>query len=77
VYHADNHRKNWLECVRNGREPICPAEVGHRSSSVCILANLGYQLRRPLRWDPATERFVDDDEANKLLARVMREPWSL
>jgi len=77
LYRADNHRKNWLECVRSGKEPACPAEVGHRSASVCHLANLGYQLRRPLRWDPAKERFLDDAEANQLVDRAMREPWKL
>ena len=77
VYHATDHRGNWLECIRNRKEPICPAEVGHRSATVCMLANIGYWLRRPLRWDPKEERFVGDDEANKQLAREMRAPWKL
>jgi predicted dehydrogenase len=77
VYQATNHRKNWLECVRSKKETICPAEVGHRSASICHLGNLGYQLGRALRWDPEKERFVDDDEANKLISRVLRGPWKL
>jgi hypothetical protein len=77
VYHATDHFGNWLECVRSRKETICPAEVGHRSASVCMLANIGYWLRRPLRWDPKDERFVGDDEANKQLAREMRAPWKL
>jgi predicted dehydrogenase len=77
VYHATNHRKNWLECIRNKKETICPAEVGHRSATVCHLANIGYQLRKPLRWDPAKERFVDDEQANKLVDRELRAPWKL
>jgi predicted dehydrogenase len=77
VYPSSDHRKNWLECIRNGKDPICTAEIGHRSATVCHLANLGYQLRRPLRWDPAKERFVDDEEANKLIDRAMRGPWKL
>src|SRR5207247_873801 len=77
LYHADDHRKNWLECIAGKKPTICPAEVGHRSASVCHLANLGYQLRRTLKWDPLKERFVDDEEANKLVARAMRKPWKL
>jgi predicted dehydrogenase len=77
VYGATDHRGNWLECVRTRKETICPAEVGHRSATVCMLGNIGYWLRRPLRWDPKAERFVGDDEANKLLAREMRAPWKL
>jgi hypothetical protein len=61
----------------NKKVTICPAEVGHRSASVCHLGNLGYQLRRALTWDPVKERFVDDEEANKLVAREMRKPWKL
>ncbi|HKI35876.1 MAG TPA: Gfo/Idh/MocA family oxidoreductase [Gemmataceae bacterium] len=77
VYHATDHFGNWLECVRSRKETICAAEVGHRSASVCMLANIGYWLRRPLRWDPKEERFAGDDEANKQLAREMRAPWKL
>ncbi len=77
VYHATDHRGNWLECIRTKKEPICPAEVGHRSATVCLLGNIGYWLGRPLRWDPKDERFVGDDEANKLLSRELRAPWKL
>jgi predicted dehydrogenase len=77
VYHSDDHAKNWLECIRSRKETICPAEVGQRSAAICHLANIGYQLRRALTWDPEKERFVDDAEANKLVDRALREPWQL
>lgn len=77
LYHATNHRKNWLECIRSGKKTIVPAEVGHRSATICHLANIGYQLGHPLRWDPVKERFVDDSEANKLVDRPLRAPWKL
>ena len=73
-YPSSNQKWNWLECIRSKKQCICPAEVGHRSATVCHLANLGYQLRKKLKWDPATERF-DDAEANKLIDQPMREPW--
>jgi predicted dehydrogenase len=76
VYHSTDHARNWIECIRSRKDPICNAETGHRSASVCHLGNIGYWLRRPLKWDPAKERF-DDDEANKLAAGTMREPWKL
>ena len=77
VYPSTNHKKNWLDCIRTKKETICQAEVGHRSATVCHLANIGYRLRRALRWDPAMERFTDDAEANKLLATEYRAPWKL
>jgi predicted dehydrogenase len=76
VYRATDHRRNWLDCIRSRETPICPAEVGHRSATVCHLANIAYWLRRPLDWDPQREQFVDDDEANGLLSREPRQPWS-
>jgi predicted dehydrogenase len=77
LYAATDQVRNWLECVRSGKETICPAEVGHRSATICHLANIGYELRRALRWDPAKERFIDDAEANKLVDRELRAPWKL
>jgi hypothetical protein len=77
LYHAADHRKNWLECIVGKKATICPAEVGHRSASVCSLGNIGYWLKRPLKWDPEKERFADDEEANKLVSRPMRPPWKL
>lgn len=77
VYPSSDHRKNWLECVRSRKDPICTAEIGHRSATICHLGNIGYWLQRPLRWDPVKERFIDDDDANKLVDRELREPWKL
>jgi predicted dehydrogenase len=77
LYRASDQMGNWLECIRSGKETICPAEVGHRSATICHLANIGYRLRRVLRWDPVQEQFVDDAEANKLVDREPRPPWKL
>jgi predicted dehydrogenase len=77
VYPSSDHRRNWLDCIRKGKDAICTAEIGHRSATVCHLANIGYQLRRALRWDPVKEQFVDDAEANKLIDRERRAPWTL
>jgi predicted dehydrogenase len=76
VYPSNQHMRNWLDCVRERRQAICPAEVGHRTASVCHLANIGYQLRRPLQWDPVKEQFGKDPEANQLVSRRPRAPWS-
>jgi len=42
---------------------------------VCQLANIGYQLRRNLRWDPVREEFVENAAANRLRSRENRAPW--
>jgi predicted dehydrogenase len=77
LYHATDHGRNWLDSIKSRQLPICDVEIGHRSATVCHLANLGYQLRRPLTWDPAKEQFVGDDEANGLLNRTPRDPWKI
>ena len=68
---------NWLDCIKNRRDPIASAEVGHRSVTVCHLANISLLLGRKLQWNPDTERFVDDDEANRMLHKSCRAPWGL
>jgi predicted dehydrogenase len=75
VYPSNNHLRNWIDCVKSRKETICPAETGHRTASVCHLANIGYQLRRKLTWDPAKEQFVDDSDANALNTRKPRAGW--
>ena len=73
------HMGIWLDCIRtrNARGLNAPVEVGHRSSTVCHLANIAMELGRKLKWDPAGEQFVDDDQANRLTWRPMRPPWQI
>jgi predicted dehydrogenase len=77
VYAASSHHGNWLECVREKKATICPAEVGHRSATICHLGNIGYRLGRKLTWDAKAERFVNDDAANRELTREPRAMWKL
>jgi predicted dehydrogenase len=72
---GNNQRQNWLDCIRSRRRPVADVEIGARSAQVCQLAIIGYQLRRPLRWDPAREEFINDQEANRLRSRENRAPW--
>lgn len=74
---ARPHIQNWLDCVRARRRPNAPVEVGHRTATVCHLANLARRLRRRLRWDPEREQFVGDDTANRLLDRPRRKGFEL
>jgi len=75
LYHSSNHMKNFLECMRSRKDPAAPVEVGHRSNTVCVITHIAMKLGRKLEWDPEAERFVDDEEANRLLDYPHREPW--
>jgi predicted dehydrogenase len=68
---------DFLQCVRSRKDPYFPVDIGHRVSTVCHLANIAIKLGRKLKWNPETEHFVGDDEANKMLDRPRRDPWQL
>lgn len=77
VMASKDHKQNWLDGIRNGQECICPAEIGHRTATICHLGNIGYRLRRKLKWDPKQETFVEDAAADKELSRTPRDKWNL
>ncbi|MBN1421027.1 MAG: Gfo/Idh/MocA family oxidoreductase [Planctomycetes bacterium] len=74
---SDHHQRNFLECVRSRKETISPIDVAVRSDSICHLSDIAMRLGRRLRWDPERETFAGDADANRMLARPMREPWHL
>ena len=74
---STDHFGNFLDCVRSRERPICDVEVGHRSATVCHLGVIALRTGKKLQWDPATEAFVGDDEANSWRSRAMRPPWQL
>jgi len=63
--------------VRTRRQPGGNAEVSHRVATLLHLGNLAIRLGRKLRWDPANETFIGDDEANRFVNIPMRAPWHL
>ncbi len=77
LYESKNHPDNFLQCIRTRERPASDAEVGCRSITVCHLGNIAYWLKRPLKWDPEKERFLNDAEADKMIARSLRAPWRL
>ncbi len=73
---GNNHRQNWLDCIRSRQRPVADVEIGARTAQVCQLGNIGYWLRRRLTWDPQRQEFLRDDEANRLRSRENRAPWN-
>ncbi len=70
------HMQDLLKNIESRGKPVADIEQGHISSASCILANLSMQLGRSLAWDAAAGKVIGDDEANKLLARPYRAPWT-
>ena len=77
LWQARWHMQDWLDCIRSRKRPVADVEIGHRSVTVCHLANITRAVGRPLRWDPKREQFVGDDEANRHLDRQRRAGFEL
>ncbi len=77
LYESNDHHGNWLDCIRTRGRCIADVEIGARSATICHLGNIAYELGVELHWDPAAERFIGNEQANKLLSRPRRSPWHL
>jgi predicted dehydrogenase len=77
LYYSDNHYADWVDAMKKRSVPVTGVETGHRSASVCNLANIAYRLNRTLEWDPVKEKFKGDGEANKLRTKKYRKPYTL
>jgi hypothetical protein len=71
-----SHVRDFLNCVKSRRQPVANAVVMHRTMTAVHAANICMWLQRDVRFDPVRERFINDDDANRLLSRAMRAPWS-
>lgn len=77
LYKSEEQHLNWLECIQNGNEPISPVEMGHRACTVCLISHIAMKLPRQLQWNPTTEQFINDPEANAMLSRPQRAPYGI
>jgi len=74
---SPEHHRNFLDSVKTCRQPVAPAEVGHRTATICHLVNIAMLTGSKLKWDPKNEQIVNNVDANRMLARPMRSPWHL
>ncbi len=72
---SDHHARNMLDCVKSRARPISHIDSAYAVDTICQVSAITAKLGRRLQWDAATDRFVDDAPANKLLSRAMRGPW--
>lgn len=71
------HVRNFLDCVKSRKltraNALAAAQAHVTAHAAYIMATLG----RPLKFDPKTDTFLDDAEANRMCTRAWREPWSV
>ncbi len=72
-----NHVRDFLDCVRTRKQPKSNALAAAQAHIACHAAYIAFQLGRKLTFDPGRDRFVNDDQANRMRSRALREPWRL
>lgn len=72
---TQQHARNFLDCVVSRERPTADVEIGHRSTTMSLLANIALATRARLDWDAAAERITNHPTANDLLDYEYREPW--
>jgi predicted dehydrogenase len=78
-WNPQGHFDNFIKAVRSRKsgDLACDIEEGHLSAALCHLANISYRLKRRLAFDAAAEKFVNDSEANSMLFRKGRAPYTI
>lgn len=84
LYRSPGHHRDWLDCIRERRDPVAPAETGHRSATICNLGNIVRwvsevtgETGQRLQWDTQKERFTNSPEGNRFLHRPERKRYAL
>lgn len=69
------HVREFLDCVKSRAKPAANADVTRRGHIVSHAASIGWRLGRKVQFDPVTESFVNDADANRMCSRARRAPW--
>ena len=72
----ERHAVNFIESVRERRDPICTIEMGRDAAVFAQLGNIAYRTGSRLEWDAETRRFAGNAEADSLLKPTYRKPWA-
>lgn len=72
-----DHHNNFFDSIKSRKPPAADIEQGFRSTTTVLLAGIALKEGRKLNWDGETEKFINDEQANRHLARAYRSPWHL
>jgi predicted dehydrogenase len=77
LHRSPGHHQDWTDAIRSRGDTVAPAAEGHRTASFCYLGHIAILLGRKVVWDTEKEQFLNDDEANRMVQPIMREPWRI
>jgi hypothetical protein len=71
------HVRNFVDCIKTRATPVGDIEIGHRSTVPCLIGNIALRTGQKLLWDANAEKFTNSSDANRMLTREYRKPWTL
>ena len=72
------HAKNFIECIKTRKKPVCTPEIGRAAAVHVHIPNIAARVGESmLLWDDVNSRFTNSEKANQLITPVYRKPWSL
>lgn len=77
LYRSNNHKRNFIDCMKTRKEPVAPVEIGHRSCSACVLGYIAMRTGETISWDPEKEKILNNPAAAAMTSRPYRAPWRL
>jgi len=77
LYTATEHHRNFLDCIKTRQPAAASAEIGHHATTTCNLAEISARVGRTVKWDTKREHFIEDAEADRMLARATRSSWHM
>ena len=69
------NKRDWVDCIRSRKRPLCDVEDGHHVAVCYHLANISVRLGRAVQFNPDKEEIIGDKEAAAMCYRPYREPW--
>lgn len=75
LYQSSDHHRNFIDCVYSRQRTAADIDIAHGSTAACHLGTIAVMLGQDLRWDVVNDRFIDNDEANRMLSRGNRGVW--
>ena len=74
---TQTHVRDFFNCVKSRGRTAANADVMRKSHIACHAAAIAWKLGRKLSFDPVTEAFIGDEEANRMRSRAARQPWAV
>ncbi len=77
VYKSPGHKEDWFKGIKTGKKTIMNIDAAVGVANLCVLGNLSFICGRKLRWDPAKQEIVGDQQAKRMMGRPQRHPYHL